>query len=38
MKTKKSQKQGVTIFEKLRKTDKSGNEYWSAKELGKLLG
>lgn len=38
MKTKKSQKQGTTIFEKLRKTDKSGNEYWSAKELGKLLG
>lgn len=38
MKTDKSQKQGITVFEKLRKTDKSGNEYWSAKELGKLLG
>lgn len=38
MKTKTSQKQSITVFEKLRKTDKSGNEYWSAKELAKLLG
>lgn len=38
MKTQKSQKQNMTVFEKLRKTDKSGNEYWSAKELAKLLG
>jgi DNA-damage-inducible protein D len=38
MKTKKSQKQNVTVFENLRKTDTSGNEYWSARELAKELG
>lgn len=38
MKTRKSQRPSITTFEKFRKTDKSGNEYWSAKELSKLLG
>lgn len=38
MKTKKSQQRNMSIFEKLRKTDKTGNEYWSAKQLAKSLG
>lgn len=37
MKTKKSQENNISVFEKLRKTDKSGHEFWSAKELAKLL-
>jgi DNA-damage-inducible protein D len=37
MKTKKSQEKSISAFEKLRKTDKTGNEYWSAKELAKML-
>ena len=27
-----------TIFEQIKKTDDQGNEYWSARELGKVLG
>lgn len=38
MKTKKSQQRNISVFEKLRKTDKAGNEYWSAKQLAKGLG
>lgn len=38
MKTNKSQSKSISIFEKLKKTDKAGNEYWSAKDLAKLLG
>jgi DNA-damage-inducible protein D len=38
METKKSQQKRSSLFEKLRKTDKAGNEYWSAKELAKVLG
>lgn len=37
MKTKKSQENNISVFEKLRKKDKTGNEYWSAMELAKLL-
>ncbi|MRX41645.1 DNA damage-inducible protein D [Flavobacterium sp. LC2016-23] len=37
MKTKKTQEKNKSVFEKLRKTDKKGCEYWSAKELAKLL-
>jgi DNA-damage-inducible protein D len=37
MKTKKSQENNISVFEKLRKTDKSGHEFWSAKELAKML-
>ncbi|PIF71336.1 DNA damage-inducible protein D [Flavobacterium sp. 2] len=38
MKANKSQSKSISIFEKLKKTDKSGNEYWSAMGLAKLLG
>lgn len=38
MKTKKSQQKSIPVFEKLRKTDKTHSEYWSAKELAKVLG
>ncbi|MFH6968891.1 DNA damage-inducible protein D [Flavobacterium sp. FlaQc-28] len=38
MKANKSQSKSISIFEKLKKTDKAGNEYWSAKDLAKLLG
>jgi len=38
MKTKKSQQKSIPVFEKLRKTDKTHNEYWSAKGLAKVLG
>ncbi|MNK30927.1 DNA-damage-inducible protein D [compost metagenome] len=38
MKTQKTQQQNVTTFETYRKTDTAGNEYWSARELAKLLG
>lgn len=38
METTKSQRKSISIFEKLRKTDKVGYEYWSAKDLAKLLG
>lgn len=38
MKTNKSQSKSISIFEKLKKTDKAGNEYWSAEHLAKLLG
>ncbi|MBF4507636.1 DNA damage-inducible protein D [Flavobacterium sp. JLP] len=37
MKTRKSQAKKRSVFEKLRKTDRAGHEYWSAKELSKLL-
>src|SRR4051794_3024685 len=38
METTKSQRKSISIFEKLRKIDKIGYEYWSAKDLAKLLG
>lgn len=38
MKPKKTQKQNLSLFEQLRKTDRYGNEYWSAKALSKVLG
>ena len=38
MKTNKSKYKSISVFEKLRKTDKAGNEYWNAKDLAKLLG
>ena len=38
MKANKSQRKSISIFEKLKKTDNNGNEYWSAKGLAKLLG
>jgi DNA-damage-inducible protein D len=37
MKTKKSEDKNRSVFEKLRKTDKTGSEYWRAKDLAKLL-
>ncbi|WP_291287496.1 DNA damage-inducible protein D [Flavobacterium sp.] len=38
MKTNQSQYKSVSVFEKLRKTDKANKEYWSARDLSKLLG
>jgi DNA-damage-inducible protein D len=38
MKANKSQRKSISIFEKHKKTDKAGNEYWSAKDLAKVLG
>ncbi|MBF4464373.1 DNA damage-inducible protein D [Flavobacterium sp. LC2016-12] len=38
METSKRQYKSISVFEKLRKTDKTGNEYWSAKNVAKLLG
>ncbi|MBP1223047.1 DNA damage-inducible protein D [Flavobacterium sp. 1355] len=38
MKANKPQRKSISIFEKLRKTDKTGHEYWSAKDLARLLG
>lgn len=38
MKTRKTPKQRISVFEQMRKTDKAGNEYWSAKALAKVLG
>jgi len=35
---KRHNRKNVSVFVKLRKKDKNGNEYWSAKELSKLLG
>lgn len=29
--------QGPSLFEKIRKTDDEGNEFWSARELAKVL-
>ncbi len=33
----KISKQTLTVFEKLKQTDESGNEYWKARDLGKVL-
>jgi len=38
METTKSRRKSISILEKLRKTDKTGHEYLSAKDLAKLLG
>ncbi|WP_406843372.1 DNA damage-inducible protein D [Flavobacterium soyae] len=38
MKTKKSSKRSVSVFDKIRRYDKTGNEYWSSRELSGLLG
>lgn len=38
MKPNNTQKQRTSVFEQLRKIDKEGNEYWSAKALAKVLG
>ena len=38
MTANKSQNKSISIFEKLKKTDKAGHEYWSARDLSKLLG
>lgn len=35
---KRATKVSVSTFDKIRKSDDSNNEYWSANELGKLLG
>jgi DNA-damage-inducible protein D len=35
--TNKLQKQNQTAFEQIRKVDKKGNEYWSARDLAKVL-
>ena len=31
------QKSGLTIFEQIRRTDENGNEFWSARDLAKVL-
>lgn len=38
MKTKKSSKRSISVFDKIRRYDKTGNEYWSSRELSGLLG
>ena len=38
MTANKSKSKSTSIFEKLKKTDKAGYEYWSARDLAKLLG
>lgn len=38
MKAQKSTKRNISVFDKIKKSDKQGNEYWSARELGRLLG
>lgn len=35
--TKDIQKSGLTVFEQIRRTDESGNEFWSARDLAKVL-
>jgi len=37
-KSKGSQAAHVSPFDAIRRVDEAGNEYWSARELGKLLG
>ncbi|OAV63819.1 DNA-damage-inducible protein D [Bacteroidales bacterium Barb4] len=35
--TKKLSKQALSVFEQIRMTDEKGNEYWSARQLAKVL-
>lgn len=35
--TKKLSKQALSVFEQIRETDEKGNEYWSARQLAKVL-
>jgi DNA-damage-inducible protein D len=35
--TKEISKQGLTVFEQIKKIDENGNEFWSARELAKVL-
>jgi len=35
--TKDIQKSGLTVFEQIRRTDESGNEFWSARDMAKVL-
>lgn len=35
--TKDIQKSGLPIFEQIRRTDENGNEFWSARDLAKVL-
>ena len=35
--TRDIQKSGLTIFEQIRRTDENGNEFWSARDLAKVL-
>jgi DNA-damage-inducible protein D len=35
--TKDIQKSGLTVFEQIRRTDENGNEFWSAREMAKVL-
>lgn len=35
--TKDIQKSGLTVFEQIRRTDEIGNEFWSAREMAKVL-
>lgn len=30
-------KQGLSVFEQLKQTDEQGNEFWSARDLGRVL-
>ena len=34
---KEIKKQGHNIFEQIKKIDKNGNEYWSARDMAKIL-
>lgn len=35
--TKDIKKSGLTVFEQIRRTDENGNEFWSAREMAKVL-
>jgi DNA-damage-inducible protein D len=35
--TKDIQKSGLTVFEQIRRTDESSNEFWSARDMAKVL-
>lgn len=35
--TKDIRKSGLTVFEQIRRTDENGNEFWSAREMAKVL-
>ena len=34
---KEISKQALTVFEQIKQKDKNGNEYWSARQLAKVL-
>ena len=36
--SKEVEKNAETIFEKIRREDENGNEFWSARDLSKVLG